>query len=328
MKKNIIISIITIVIIMILSSCSFATTGNIIATLDKEKYNLSEEVNVSIKITEDMKDFLYFEVKIGFDTNYLEFLSATSNLNNGKINENMYNPSTNVYMLQLKDAIDIRQNDEIVNIKFKVKDDIEINELINTKISFEELYYCDINDDEYEYEGENAQVLINISKTEEERDPLYLSTLSNSKYKIGENDTKNYEQGDKYIARISPNTSIKSFKDNLKTNGNISVYNANGEEETNFDKLVKTGMTIKVTKEDAPDEIIELTIIVLGDANGNGKIDMGDTTALRAKLYEGRQLTEIERKALDIRFTGAINTSILTIIRNVLYEGGILDTLL
>ena len=126
-------------------------------------------------------------------------------------------------------------------------------------------------------------------------DGLYLSSKT---YKIGENDIDNYEEGDIYLDKISPETTVSEFIDNCSTNGKITIYNAQGKALRNSD-LVGTGMTIKVTRDD---EEIDITAVVMGDIDGDGRTTIQDLSELN-KAYLGISEKELEGarfKAADI----------------------------
>ena len=126
-------------------------------------------------------------------------------------------------------------------------------------------------------------------------DGLYLSSKT---YKIGENDIDNYEEGDIYLDKISPETTVSEFIDNCSTNGKITIYDAQGKALRNND-LVGTGMTIKVTRDD---EEIDITAVVMGDIDGDGRTTIQDLSELN-KAYLGISEKELEGarfKAADI----------------------------
>lgn len=110
-------------------------------------------------------------------------------------------------------------------------------------------------------------------------DKLYLST---EQYKIGKNDIKNYEEGDKYISKIEKETTKAQFIEKLNTNGEIRIIKQDGT-ELNDDELVGTGMTIEVTKDE---EKIELQIAVMGDLNGDGKVTATDLSTLNQTIQK------------------------------------------
>ena len=117
-----------------------------------------------------------------------------------------------------------------------------------------------------------------------ENDELYYAS---EKYKVGENDIDIYEDGDIYLDKIEPNTTVKELTENSDTNGLITVIDAEGN-ELEGDDLVGTGMTIKVRRYQ---EEITMTAVVMGDLNGDGIVTATDLSALNQTILK---LTTIE----------------------------------
>ena len=148
--------------------------------------------------------------------------------------------------------------------------------------------------------GGNKITSIDTSKLENiilyaqwEKDELYLKS---EKYKIGENDIDNYEQGDIYLDKIEPNTTLKDFIANCDTNGDITVINSEGKELSD-DDLVGTGMTMKVKRYD---EEITLTLVVMGDLDGDGKVTAVDLSTMNQAILKTTKLENAEFKAADL----------------------------
>ena len=128
-----------------------------------------------------------------------------------------------------------------------------------------------------------------------ENDSLYFKS---EKYKVGENDIDNYENGDVYLDKIEPETNLDELIENCDTNGTITVIDEKGQTLSSGD-LVGTNMTIKVTRYD---EEITMTIVVMGDIDGDGKATTQDLSELN-KAYLGIsevELTGTRFKAADI----------------------------
>ena len=146
-----------------------------------------------------------------------------------------------------------------------------------------------------EQEIELTLVLVGDNKPEEPvppvEDELYLES---DIYKIGEN--SKYVVGDKYMTKISAETTLEDFIKNCKTNGTISVLKVDNT-ELKAKELVGTGMTIKVTK---GDKEILLTLIVVQDLNGDGKVTVSDLSSIISKLTGDTEFTEIQVMAGDI----------------------------
>lgn len=199
-------------------------------------------------------------------------------------------------------------NERICKINFKVKKDFKES---NMNIIGIESAGGAIDT----YIQEDKQIELKGNEQTEPEEDLYLKT---EKYKIGEEDTNNYTNGDKYIYRVSPNTQISEFINNLSTNGNISVYNANGEEQTNYDELVGTGMILKISK---GDKTIELTISVLGDIDGNGEVTPTDLAEAIQKELGADRLIEIQIISIDIDENGDITPTDMAEIIKLLLQG-------
>ena len=159
--------------------------------------------------------------------------------------------------------------------------------------------------------------MINLFENTEisEEEKIYVTT---DKYKIGQENTNEYVDGDKYLYRISPNTTITEFMNNISTNANISIYNESGEELTNYDELIKTGMTLKISKDE---KNIELIVSVLGDINSDGYADISDLVAIRKHIQEIAKISEDEKSlAADINEDNSIDISDLVKVRKHIQE--------
>ncbi len=166
--------------------------------------------------------------------------------------------------------------------------------------------------------GGNKITSIDTSKLENiilyaqwEKDELYLKS---EKYKIGENDIDNYEQGDIYLDKIEPNTTLKDFIANCDTNGDITVINSEGKELSD-DDLVGTGMTMKVKRYD---EEITLTLVVMGDLDGDGKVTAVDLSTLNQVILKTTKLENAEFKAADLDDSKKITATDLSTINDTI----------
>ena len=71
------------------------------------------------------------------------------------------------------------------------------------------------------------------------------------------------------------------------TNGIISVIDKNGKEITE-DEIVGTGMKIKVTRYG---QQIQLTAVVMGDLDGDGKVSAVDLSTINNTILKNIELT-------------------------------------
>lgn len=316
MKKYLLSIGISIIFLILLSGCSNATTGDVVAELKNNNVKPGEEIEFTIKAVNNIK--LYsLEADINYDENIIEKITTTYNGDYNNVTNEDFSLSGKHYSLFFDNVVEASANSEIVNVKLKLKDSITDTSGI---ISLENVAYTNEDFDDIYFEGEISRIEFSIKQDpkpdpDPEPEDLYLST---PKYKIGEEDTENYVEGDTNIYRISPNTTITDFISNLSTNGNISVYNANGEEEANYDELVKTGMIIKVSKDNKE---IELTISVLGDTNGDGIADITDLVDVRKHIQEVNAITKKEiLLSVDINEDGIIDITDLVKIRKHIQE--------
>lgn len=82
-----------------------------------------------------------------------------------------------------------------------------------------------------------------------------------------------YKIEEGYIREIQPNTKISDFKTKIVTNVNAKIYD-NEENELDDDDIVKTGIKIVL------EEGTSYKIVVKGDVDGDGKVDIEDIFAI------------------------------------------------
>ena len=293
-------------------------TASIGLESDSSSIEQNSTINIQVKIKNQTIPVSAFDAFLNYDENIFEKVGQadiTTNINGDEIDTFTYYKETKKLIMTFNEPLE--NIDTIINIKMRVKSDAVFTEGENVEVYLNKASLYNVDTDTYLLEEVMSEKLM-LKGINPTTDDLYLST---EKYKIGENDTQNYEEGDKYIYRRSPKTTITEFLANLSTNGNIRVYNADGEEETNYDEFIGTGMKLQVTKDD---KVIEVTVIVLGDINGNGEVGGDTLTALRGILYEDIEVSEIYLKALDINANQTIEGDDLTLIRGVLYEDAII----
>lgn len=182
---------------------------------------------------------------------------------------------------------------------------------------------------------------------EPEPEPLYLTS---EVYKIGKENTDRYtDENDKYVTAIAPETTLGKLKEILKTNGDMKVYREREVikeitdeelentidneievseeqkveteiiiEEVTEDEFIGTGMTIKVTKDD---EEISIAAVVIGDANGDGKITATDLSNLIQACLREYTPEGAEFMALDLDENDKLTaTDLSTLIQILLGE--------
>ena len=269
-------------------------TASIGLESDSSSIEQNSTINIQVKIKNQTIPVSAFDAFLNYDENIFEKVGQadiTTNINGDEIDTFTYYKETKKLIMTFNEPLE--NIDTIINIKMRVKSDAVFTEGENVEVYLNKASLYNVDTDTYLLEEVMSEKLM-LKGINQTTDDLYLST---EKYKIGENDTQNYEEGDKYIYRISPKTTITEFLANLSTNGNIRVYNADGEEETNYDEFIGTGMKLQVTKDD---KVIELTISVIGDIDGNGEVTPTDLAETIQKALGSDNLNELQMLSADI----------------------------
>ncbi len=94
------------------------------------------------------------------------------------------------------------------------------------------------------------------------------------------------------------NNTVGSFKEKIKTNYIIEIYNKDNKKLTEKD-LIGTGSKIRFLN--GSDTIIEYEIVLYGDVNGDGKINTIDLLVLQRHILEIEKLGGIFVKAGNVR---------------------------
>ena len=123
-------------------------------------------------------------------------------------------------------------------------------------------------------------------------------------YVFGEKETENsnYEIDGKYIKRVIPGTTVSEVitevKKTIKGTA-YKVYNKN-KEEIKEDEKVTTGSIISIDGK-------EYKIVVIGDLNGDGKLNGIDILKMRLYILGKYKLVDEYEKAADINNNGKVN---------------------
>ena len=113
-------------------------------------------------------------------------------------------------------------------------------------------------------------------------------------------DTSTYTLDDNFIKNITPNTNVVDLLDNLTCNYEIKVYDKNDQEITE-QTLIGTGMKIVANGQ-------EYILVVKGDTNGSGKVDLNDAIRMLQHRAGGTnpQLTGPYLKAAELTTDGQV----------------------
>ena len=139
---------------------------------------------------------------------------------------------------------------------------------------------------------------------------IYCASASYAKeYAIENNiryiDLSKYSQitvdNNKYLTKISQNTTISQLKEKIETNAPIKI--TKGEQEiTDENTLVTTGMSLQIGDE-------TYILVVTGDLNGDGKIGLTDLANFKLSMVGKRELSTATTLAGDINEDGKTSLS-------------------
>ena len=276
---------------------------------DTTNYEQDKTIDITLSLKNMDKNISYLDAYVDYDENVFQEVDAkdfTNNLDEDTLSYFSYSKSAKKIVIEFTDDTKV---DTICKLKLKVLDTVDSIDKAYIDINNASCYCYD--DDEtydlgsasrvFEQKPDQPDQPDQPDKPDDkpdqpdnpDKDKLYLSS---NVYKIGNNDIKNYENGDKYISRVTKETSLKDYINNLKTNGTIKVTKEDGTQLTE-DELVGTGMTLIVTKDN---EKIELKIAVSGDLNGDGKVTATDLSTLNQTVLKIVTLKDEYKIAADL----------------------------
>ena len=277
-------------------SCQVNVTTESTFTTSIEKTSTEEiypgskfEVSVGIHDLENIeKGVVILSGQLEYDKNVLEKVSMEEQ-NGWDISFNDDN---------LKFVADNKKNDyvteegDIFKIKFRAKD--TITDSTKTTITVKNM---EVSNAITEIQSEDAQVEIDVI--------VRPDGITSEKYLIEETT----------ISRIAPNTTVSVFKNNVVTYQELVFTDKDGNVLGDND-IIATGMNLKVGK------TLNFTLIVTGDIDGNGGINLTDLAALKLHHIEQELLTGIHLKAADIDGNGQITITDLAQLKLVLIGMG------
>ena len=113
-----------------------------------------------------------------------------------------------------------------------------------------------------------------------------------------------YKIEEDLIYRVSPNTQLDVFKNNIQSSGNIKILR--NDIELQGSDIITTSTTIQV------DDYKTYKVIVCGDITGTGKITTTDISKLKLHLVGTESLDEIGRIAADMNYSGDVTLTDLS----------------
>ncbi len=276
-------------------------------TKDMTNYKKDKTIELTISLKNMKNKISYIEAYIDYDKEIFEEVTSkdfSNSLNVDTLSYFSYSNKANKIVVEFDEDTEVT---ELCKLKLKVLDNIEDISTTKFKVSYGNCY--SYNDDKTIEFGDVTETF--AENNDEEK--LYLST---EKYKIGENNIKDYEDGDKYISRITKETKLKDYINNLKTNGEITVTKEDGTKLTE-EEYVGTGMKLTVTKDK---EKIELKIAVSGDLNGDGKVTATDLSTINQTILKTTKLENEYKLAADLDENNNITATDLSTLNKMLLK--------
>lgn len=131
----------------------------------------------------------------------------------------------------------------------------------------------------------------------------------------------NVNAGKNVVSKITVGTTVAELINVLDQKQYIKVYSKDGAQQA-ANALLGTGMTVKLM--DGSRVIKTYTIIVTGDSNGDGKINITDMMAVKAHVLKKSLLTEYSLMAGDTNGDGKINiTDFMAVKAHILKKNSI-----
>ena len=244
-------------------------------TVDLEKLEPGSEFEVNVDIsnmTNIGNGIISLMGQLEYDTNLLDRVSVVG-VNSWNLENNSFNESNFKFITDNNNHIS--QTGTMFKIKFKVKD--TITEATESIIKIKGIT---ASGGDGVIGAEDAQIGITIQMPEpvEEKITSEVYVVNNE---------------DKDISRIAPETTVAKFKENVETEQEMKFLDKDGNVLTE-DSIIATGMTIKVGK------TLEYTLVVTGDTDGDGSIEVNDLARVKLHLIDYKKLTGIELKAANI----------------------------
>lgn len=149
----------------------------------------------------------------------------------------------------------------------------------------------------------NGETWIDLNKTSMKNTNICIKALTTI---ISNNviTSDSYKIEKDLIYKVSPNTTVKTFKENIQVEGTIKLLKNNIELADN--DIITTGTVLNI------DEIQNYNIAVLGDITCTGQISIDDISQIRLYLLGKIELTELSKKAADVNTTGDVTLTDMT----------------
>lgn len=260
-----------------------------IQKVEEKVIHPGEEFSVNVRISNLQniaKGLISLGGQLEYDTNILEKIEITKNesqWNPIDINEDNFKFVT--------DAEDyVTQAGNIFTIKFKVADNI--TNPVTTTIKVKNIV---ASNGLVDIESDDASLEIGVEI------PKLPDSITSNKYVVEEN----------IISRIPPQTTVNGFKQNVQAVGDLTFTDKNGNVLGDND-IIGSGMKLQVG------DTLNFTLVVIGDMDENGELNITDLAQLKLHYIGKTLLTGINLKAADIDGNGTLTITDLAQLKLVL----------
>ena len=154
------------------------------------------------------------------------------------------------------------------------------------------------------YPSNNAKVIVHFLKNYTGEDKVITFTILNPIPESITSSAYSINESTGYISKISVGTSVNSFWSALNEKDYIAIFDKNGS-NVSGDQVLGTGMKASIVDEGTAKKTY--TIVVTGDTNGDGKINITDMIAVKASTLKKSDLSGAYEKAGDVNGDGKIN---------------------
>ena len=121
-----------------------------------------------------------------------------------------------------------------------------------------------------------------------------------------------YTVKDNMIGGVAAGTTVEQLVSKFKNSGYIKAFDAAGKEITDTSTAVGTGTQLRMM--DGISVLDKADVIIAGDADGNGRCDIGDIGVLLKYLAKKAELNGLQIKALDVDRNGVVDVNDLALL--------------
>ena len=231
---------------------------------------------------------------------YVNPLDGELNLNKlQKIETEQTVLRTGYTTVKLKTPIEVAGEEFAVAIKYK---GINTDACIGVETPNEGYWSTATSNSKESYYSENGVQWLDLSESSLKNTNICIKAFTTIKSSNITSDSYKIEKD--LIYKVSPNTTVKTFKDNIKVDETLKIFKNNIELADS--EIITTGTILNI------DNGRSYTIAVNGDITQNGQITLEDITQIKLYLVGRRNLTELEQKAADVNTTGDVTVTDLT----------------